>query len=168
MNNGSERQQERDKWTECDSYGNRGRMSRPNQSCRPLLPFHPDNAPPSKVKTSPLTDPALPARLISTDYPFKCHYPPTLIQPKTMRWHLPQKPHNNKHSHREKSRLFISECEDPGETPVSPERHINLQHPSGRGGGASCRWLIEESEWHFWFHTHCLHVLEVVSDNENV
>ncbi len=78
---------------------NRGRMSCPNQSCQLLLPFHPDNAPPSKVKTSPLMNPALPARLISTDYPFKCHYPLTLIQPKIKRWRLHQKPHNNTHSH---------------------------------------------------------------------
>lgn len=35
---------------------NRGRMSHPNQSCQALLPFHPDNASPFKVKTSPLTN----------------------------------------------------------------------------------------------------------------
>lgn len=37
------------------------------------LLFHPDNAPVSKVKTSPLPNPALAARLISADYPFKWH-----------------------------------------------------------------------------------------------
>lgn len=58
------------------------RMSRPHQSCRPPLPFHPDNAPQSKVKTSPLTIRSLAARLISADHPCKCHYPPTLIPPK--------------------------------------------------------------------------------------
>lgn len=53
---------------------NKGRLWRPNQSCQPLLPFHPDNAPPSKVKTSPLLNRTLAARLISADYPFKCHF----------------------------------------------------------------------------------------------
>lgn len=53
---------------------NKGRPWRPNQSCQPLLPFHPDNAPPSKVKTSPLLNRTLAARLISADYPFKCHF----------------------------------------------------------------------------------------------
>lgn len=57
---------------------NRKTMSHPNQSRRPLLLFHPDNAPPSKVKTSPLTNPALLDRLIFADYPFKCHYPPNI------------------------------------------------------------------------------------------
>lgn len=53
---------------------NKGRAQRPNQSCQPLLPFHPDNAPPSKVKTPPLLNRTLAARLISADYPFKCRF----------------------------------------------------------------------------------------------
>lgn len=53
---------------------NKGRARRPRQSCQPLLPFHPDNAPPSKVKTSPLLNRTLAARFISADYAFKCRF----------------------------------------------------------------------------------------------
>lgn len=122
-------------------------MCHTNHSCRPLLPFHPDNAPPSKAKTSPVTNPTLSARLIFEDYPFKCPYLPNINPDRNRAMASSPKTTNTAISTNQGNLNSGTRTSDG----ASPKHHINRQRPSRCSGGGNRRRLIKEFKWHFSF-----------------